>query len=477
MHTLSPPPSVSTIPPILLQTTTPIPTPLITAEAPTITTAVPESNALTTFQQLLNIILDLKLVMIFKRFYRDTLQNLFRNIMCSQLSSQARFIHQQAEKQESKKSALEIHKIKKEQAKKQKLPKYTIKSTDKATLKEYDLKKALYQTMEENKSFNKNPSNHALYHVLMEALIEDGNTMDKGVANTVKNHKRQHDDDEDDDKDTSARPNQGKKTKRRRTKESESSLTTTTKEPPETTANEDVVNDADRPQDYVAPKTNKPSRDTWFKQPPRPPTPDPEWNKPKDPLTFDELMVTPIDFSKYVINRLQIDNLTQEILVRLVYNLLKGTCRLAIAAEYFFNNDLEFLKSLDPEKKYTTSIMNTKAARYEIVGIENMVLRFGVLPKLGMTKTLKRESSIKVKGKLHGYGHLEEIAVRRADRQVYKFKEGDFVDLHLNDIEDMHLLVVQHKLFQLDGSDIVDLIVALRMFTRSLIIKRRVEDL
>ncbi|GJR16991.1 hypothetical protein Tco_0843162 [Tanacetum coccineum] len=30
----------------------------------------------------------------------------------------------------------------------------------------------------------------------------------------------------------------------------------------ETPTNEDVVNDADRPQDYVAPKTNKPSRDT-----------------------------------------------------------------------------------------------------------------------------------------------------------------------------------------------------------------------
>nr|GEW83789.1 hypothetical protein [Tanacetum cinerariifolium] len=67
--------------------------------------------------------------------------------------------------------------------------------------------------------------------------------------------------------------------------------------------------------------------------------------------------------------------------------------------------------------------------------------------------------------------------MKRADRQVYKFKEGDFIDLHLNNIEDMLLLVVQHKLFQLNGSDIVDLIVALFMLTRSLIIKRRVEDL
>ncbi|GKD88963.1 hypothetical protein Tco_1364470, partial [Tanacetum coccineum] len=49
--------------------------------------------------------------------------------------------------------------------------------------------------------------------------------------------------------------------------------------------------------------------------------------------------------------------------------------------------------------------------------------------------------------KLHGCGHLEEIMVRRVDRQLYKFKEGNFVDLHLNGIEDMLLLAVQHKLF------------------------------
>ncbi|GKC48130.1 hypothetical protein Tco_1065852, partial [Tanacetum coccineum] len=97
----------------------------------------------------------------------------------------------------------------------------------------------------------------------------------------------------------------------------------------ETNANKDVVNDADCPQDDVAPKTNNPSRDIWFKQPLRPPTPDPKWNKlqvvtnqpeqpwfnrivstAKDPLTFDELMATPI------------------------YNIFKGTCTSSIKLEY-----------------------------------------------------------------------------------------------------------------------------------------------
>ncbi|GKG16259.1 hypothetical protein Tco_0358582 [Tanacetum coccineum] len=70
------------------------------------------------------------------------------------------------------------------------MPKYKIMSTDKAALKEYDQKSALYQTMNENKTFNINPANHALYHALMEALIGDENAMDKGVADTVKNNKR-----------------------------------------------------------------------------------------------------------------------------------------------------------------------------------------------------------------------------------------------------------------------------------------------
>ncbi|GJT32037.1 hypothetical protein Tco_0922456 [Tanacetum coccineum] len=109
------------------------------------------------------------------------------------------------------------------------MPKFTIKSTDKAALKEFDQKSALYQTMHANKSFNRNPANQRLYHALIEALIEDENAMDKGVANTIKDHKRKHDDDED----PPARPNQGKKTKRRRTKESESSKKpSTTKETP-----------------------------------------------------------------------------------------------------------------------------------------------------------------------------------------------------------------------------------------------------
>nr|GEU30469.1 retrovirus-related Pol polyprotein from transposon TNT 1-94 [Tanacetum cinerariifolium] len=295
--TLSPPHVTPTIL-IMQQTTTLILTPPIITEAPPITTDVPKSDALFVVQ-------------------------------------------------------LRVAKLEKDVSK--------LKKIDHSAEALASLKSQVPTTMHENKSFNRNPTNHALYHALMEALIEDENAMDKGVADTVKNHKRQHNDDKDDDEDPSARPNQCKAS----SKSSKTGKSATTKEPIEepiaevvmdnleTNENKDVVNDVDHPQDDVAPKTNKPSRDTWFKQPPRPPTPDPEWNKrqvitdqpeqpwfnsmvsaAKDLLTFNELMATPIYFSKFAMNRIKLDHLNQEIVVEPINNLLKGTCTSSIELKY-----------------------------------------------------------------------------------------------------------------------------------------------
>ncbi|GJR10516.1 hypothetical protein Tco_0793168 [Tanacetum coccineum] len=167
---------------------------------------------------------------------------------------------------------------------------------------------------------------------------------------------------------------------------------------------------------------------------------------------------------------------------------LKGhSGNLTVSAEYFFNNDLEFLKSSDLEKKYTTFLMKIKTARYEIVGIKDMVLTLWSPTKVGYDKDAlkgikhwgdKRQlwyrSQINKFSKHNVYSTQKILGVKSVS---VKKLNGDFVDLHLNDIGDMLLLAVQHKLFHLDGIDIVDFIVALCMFTRSLIIKRRVEDL
>ncbi|GJW56308.1 hypothetical protein Tco_0103039 [Tanacetum coccineum] len=127
--------------------------------------------------------------------------------------------------------------------------------------------------------------------------------------------------------------------------------------------------------------------------------------------------------------------------------------------DYFINNDLEYLRGGSSIKKYITSTTKTKTAKYDIPGIEDMVL--------------SSWSPVK----WYDYGYLDKIEVRREDQLLYKFKEGDFLNLHMHDIEDMLLLLVQKKLLNLERDVIFDLGVALWMFTKRIVILKLVEDL
>ncbi|GJZ53571.1 hypothetical protein Tco_0608456 [Tanacetum coccineum] len=120
------------------------------------------------------------------------------------------------------------------------------------------------------------------------------------------------------------------------------------------------------------------------------------------------------------LNRLNINNLTQEILVRPAFNLLQGTCkcrteleyhfeecfkatnerldwhnpegkqypfdlckplpliqdhqgRQVIPKDYFINNDLEYLKGGSLSRKYSTFVTKSKAATHEVKWIEDLV--------------------------------------------------------------------------------------------------------
>nr|GEW77811.1 hypothetical protein [Tanacetum cinerariifolium] len=75
---------------------------------------------------------------------------------------------------------------------------------------------------------------------------------------------------------------------------------------------------------------------------------------------------------------------------------------------------------------------------------------------------------------------LEEvykITVCRDDDKLYKFKECDFKRLRIRDNEDMLMLLVQGKLTNLTVEECFSFNVSLRMFTRSIVIQRRMEDL
>nr|GEX29810.1 hypothetical protein [Tanacetum cinerariifolium] len=308
--------------------------------------------------------------------------------------------------------------------------------------------------------------------------------VDQYIRSKIGDDLQKHNNDDEDPPDG---PNQGKKTKRRRTKESESlKKPSSTKETPKDKAlskGSKTGKSASTKEPVEEPIAEVVMDDASENvQPPRHPTPDLEWNKhqvvlgqpeeslfnqmvsaTKDPLTFNDLIATPIDFSKYVLNRIKINNLTQDLLLGLAYDLLKGTCtsnikleykecfnalidkldwnnpegdmypfdpskplplqgrpcHLTIATDYFFNNDLEYLKSFDLERTYTTSITKIKAARYEIVGIEDIVPMLWSTIKHAYDKDAAKgikhlgESvkSVSVK-KLHGYGHLEEVMVK-----------------------------------------------------------------
>ncbi|GJW04666.1 hypothetical protein Tco_1563522 [Tanacetum coccineum] len=178
--TTLPPLFVSTTPPIPQQTTTPIPTPPITTDALTITTVVSESDALSAIYlrvaKLEKEVSELKKI----DLSVEALAALKTQVPYFQIPELPKNQTPTFDlEQKSEKSPLEILKIKKEQAEKQKMLKFTIKSIDKAALKEFDQKSTLYQTMHANKSFNKNPANHRLYHAHMEALIEDENVMER----------------------------------------------------------------------------------------------------------------------------------------------------------------------------------------------------------------------------------------------------------------------------------------------------------
>ncbi|GJR19169.1 hypothetical protein Tco_0967696 [Tanacetum coccineum] len=249
--------------------------------------------------------------------------------------------------------------------------------------------------------------------------------------------------------------------------------------------------------------------------------------KRQDPReSFDELTDTTFDFSAFMMNRLNVKKLTPELLAGPTFELMKGTCKSLTELEYFYeevykattkkldwinpegrqyphdlrkplplvlnsqgrhvipfhhfiNNDLEYLRGGESSRKYSTSVTKTKG-----------ISHWGKKKRQFYAFAITRESARDVYSKRRiiavtkveivewqNYKHLDWITVRRDDDILYKFKEGDFQRLRIQDIEDMLLLLVQGKLTNLNVEERIAFNVSLRMFTRSVVIQRRVEDL
>nr|GEX83575.1 hypothetical protein [Tanacetum cinerariifolium] len=216
--------------------------------------------------------------------------------------------------------------------------------------------------------------------------------------------------------------------------------------------------------------------------------------------SFNKLMDTSLDFSNFLINRLKVDTLTPELLAGPTYELMTGSCKSLVELEYylkevfkattdqldwvnpegqqyphnllqplplipnnrgcrvisfdhFINNDLKYLWGGASSRKYTTSITKTKAANYEhIKWIEDLFYDFAVNWESARDVYSKRRIIAVTELKIvewHSYKHLDWITVRRDDDKLYKFKEGDFKRLRIQDIKDMLLLLRRVKDLQL----------------------------
>ncbi|GKF12476.1 hypothetical protein Tco_0050402, partial [Tanacetum coccineum] len=118
-----------------------------------------------------------------------------------------------------------------------------------------------------------------------------------------------------------------------------------------------------------------------------------------------------------------------------------------VHVDYFFNNDLKYLQGVAYDK-------------HALWGISHW-----------------REQHKTFYGYARGLESRHDVYSTKRILAVTQVEEGDFPRLRINDIEDMLLLVVQNRLINLSGDDVFDFTIAMRMFTRSLVIQKRVKDL
>ncbi|GJU52923.1 hypothetical protein Tco_1226637 [Tanacetum coccineum] len=330
-----------------------------------------------------------------------------------------------------------------------------------ASLTEFKLKKIILDKMQKSKLYLGAQEHKELYDRLVKSYKLDKDLFESyGKAYSLKRDREDKDKDEDPPaisdhglkrRKTSmdAEPSKGSKSK-----ESKSRSSKGTKTQPKLSGS-DLGKTDDQPNVEAA------SERDWFKKPERPLTPDSNWNarksidfRPpqtwiskiaqaeKSPLTFDELISMPIVFSTYVMNNLKIDNLTQENLVRPAFNLFKGTCKSRVELEYHFE---EWYKAVidrldwnNPEGQEYPFDLRKPLLLIEDRGIKDMVPSLWSLVKVAYDK--------------YDVWGITDWGPKR--QRFYGY-----------------------KISNLERDVIFDLNVALRMFTRHVVILKRVEDL
>nr|GEX57914.1 hypothetical protein [Tanacetum cinerariifolium] len=251
-----------------------------------------------------------------------------------------------------------------------------------ADLSKMELKKILIEKMEGNKSIQLSDEQRNLYKALVEAYEFNKIILDTyGETVTLK---RRHDDDADKDEEPSDGPDKGSKRRGERKEPESASAPTETatrsagRRPPS----------LDRAWNTALPAAQGDAQ-SWIS----------DLAKQADARSsFNELLNTPIDFSNFIMHRLNVDTLTPDLLAGPTYELMRGSCsslteleyhleeplplipnnrgRRVIPFKHFINNDLEYLRGGASSRKYTTFVTKMKAADFgHIKWIEDLVPR------------------------------------------------------------------------------------------------------
>ncbi|GJS74993.1 hypothetical protein Tco_0724874 [Tanacetum coccineum] len=217
-----------------------------------------------------------------------------------------------------------------------------------ANLSELELKKILIDKMENNKSYDRSVKHKNLFKALVEAYESDKDIL--ALYGDIVTLKRRRDD-KDEDEEPSVGSNRGSK-RRRAGKEPESTSAPKEKTSKSTGKSKEGSKShqkstgksaqAEEPihadEDLEEPAHQE--FDTGFTedQPVDETTQHPDCTlaQNEDPReSFNELMDTPLDFSAFVLNRLKVDTLTPELLAGPTFELMKGSCKSLVELEYF----------------------------------------------------------------------------------------------------------------------------------------------
>nr|GEX66153.1 zinc finger, CCHC-type [Tanacetum cinerariifolium] len=216
-----------------------------------------------------------------------------------------------------------------------------------ADLSEMELKKILIKKMEGNKSIQRSDEQRNLYEALVEAYEADKIILDT-YRETV-TLKRRRDDDVDKDEGPSTGPDRGSK-RRREGKEPESASAPS--KPATKSAGRSTIGSKSRQASASESAfAEEPVQTT--SQIEEPSHPEFETGAEDQPIvqssqhlecelakqadtrfSFNELLDTSLDFSNFIMNRLRVDTLTPELLVGPTYDLMKGSCKSLIELEY-----------------------------------------------------------------------------------------------------------------------------------------------